>query len=387
METSLFRTRTEYIPSLNKKKKGYWEAAVDIGYSGVKVFSPNVIATFPSYAVKVDKNFGFIGETPQNAVLYHSLDTDEYWLVGAAAENSINSRDTAANDSNILYSRDRYNSPLFRVLVEAGLGITCMSNEKMQFNQQDELVVQTGLPEKYLSEDSEYMKDVFEGTHRFTVKIGSRSEQKFSLSIARKNVNIMSQPKGTLFSICTLSDGMFHRDAKRYLSSSIMVIDGGFGTLDIFPIRSGIVQEGETYGDLGMRRVLEETSKEIRQKYNVYVPVPAMQKALETGKVKFTDRKKFISRDYPFGELLEKAERDVFEEAVSRINNAFDLSEYSYIVVTGGTGEAWLPLIRDRFKDFEGMQVLSGNQNDGLSFIYSNVRGYYYYRYNRIGRG
>ena len=55
-----------------------------------------------------------------------------------------------------------------------------------------------------------------------------------------------------------------------------------------------------------------------------------------------------------------------------------------YLVVTGGTGEAWWYMIKDEFKGLKTLTVLSGNENSELPFTFSNVRGYYFYLYRTV---
>ena len=62
------------------------------------------------------------------------------------------------------------------------------------------------------------------------------------------------------------------------------------------------------------------------------------------------------------------------------------MTEFQYIVITGGTGAAWKRYFEDTFQGLKTTTLLYGNQNDGLPFVYSNVRGYYLYRYNMLGR-
>ena len=57
-----------------------------------------------------------------------------------------------------------------------------------------------------------------------------------------------------------------------------------------------------------------------------------------------------------------------------------------FILVTGGTGEAWLDKIRDYFSGLKTVRVMTGNENDHLPMIYSNARGYYMYRYMLCGK-
>ena len=385
MKTKRFRTVTEFIPRNNSSLPDVWEMALDIGYSGVKIFSPNMVACFPSYAKRVDSNFQYALNAPAESILYKDSVNNQMWLVGEIAQNTMQSRDTSDSESS-LYGRDRYTSDMFKVISRVGLGIAYMKNE---FGNPEgkKIVLQTGLPERYLN-DANIMRESLSGVHEFDLKIGRSEWHHFKIQIDYEDIYVMSQPKGTLFSICIDKNGRFHKDAADYLSSSLIVFDPGFGTLDLFPIVSGVVKSGETYSDLGMKRVLQETSKLLaNSQYHIDIPVPAMQKYLETGKVPYMIRNNsaFESGEFDFTELLAKANMEVCNEAVSRMMSAFDLLDYKYLVITGGTGAAWCSCLQDKFKNLRTLTLIYGNQNDTLSFIYSNVRGYYLYRYNKLG--
>lgn len=385
MNTKKFRTKTEFIKRDNGMISPTWEIAIDIGYSAVKLFSPNIISRFPSYAKRVDQGFSYAAEPPVNSILYKNLDTNEMWLVGEEAQNNMDRGDTSDSEA-ILYSRDRYDSDIFHVISEVGLGIGLMDNEYRSYGG-ERIVVQTGLPEKYMS-DEERIKESLEGAHHFAIKIGRGTWQEFGFHIVDNNIYVMSQPKGTLFSVCINKDGSWHPDAKKYLSSSILVFDPGFKTLDLFPIKNGQVGNGETYSDLGMMRVFQETTKMLREhtKGHVDVPVPAIQKYLEEGKVPYLNKKTFESEEYRLDDFLAKACNDICEEAIHRMVNAVDLTDYKYLIITGGTGAAWAHNIEEKFKKITTLQIIHGNQNDNLAFVFSNVRGYYLYRYNKLAK-
>lgn len=111
-----------------------------------------------------------------------------------------------------------------------------------------------------------------------------------------------------------------------------------------------------------------------------------MQKWLEVGTVPSFDRRTLSSSTHPFADILEKESYKVCDEALNTLADAVPLSSYEYMIITGGTGAAWLPRIEEKFKNLNTLTILHGNQNDGLPFVYSNVRGYYYYLYNTVGR-
>lgn len=361
-DTSNFRTKTNFFKRNNGKISDVWEIALDIGYSAVKLISPNMTARFPSYAKRVDNNFSFVGEISEKAIMYKDLEYNEMWIVGEVAQNIMSANETADSEAS-LYNREWFRSPMFQVLANVGYGVAMQSiqlkdksdNPYILKPEKDEkIVVQTGLPEKYMSNESE-MKEVLSGKRHFAIKIGSGEWQEFNINIAIDNIFVISQPKGSLFSVCIDKNGKFHEDAKKYLSSSVIVFDAGFGTLDIFPIKSGVVGNGETDSNLGMKRILQITSAEIKEQFNIDVPVPAMQKNLETGKVRYKSMKKgqFISKEYEFGNILVKASSDVCNEAIEKLANTLDLIDFNYLIVTGGTGAAWFNQIKETFKEFE----------------------------------
>ena len=146
MDTTKFKTRTMVKARDNGDSGEKWCVALDVGYSAVKVFSPNFVALFPSYAKKEEANF--IGEIASDVILYKDLLTGDSWTVGEAAQESIDSRDTAESE-NTLYGRERYATPMFKVLVETGMGIGVLPS-KTNSRGEREIFVQTGLPPKYL---------------------------------------------------------------------------------------------------------------------------------------------------------------------------------------------------------------------------------------------
>ena len=80
-DTSNFRTKTDFKPRENGKIDGTWPVALDIGYSAVKLFSPNIVSRFPSYAKRIDEGFNFVGNIPWYSILYRNDDTGEKWIV------------------------------------------------------------------------------------------------------------------------------------------------------------------------------------------------------------------------------------------------------------------------------------------------------------------
>ena len=275
MDTKKFKTKTKFIEKKNISTNNAWEIALDIGYSSVKLFSPNKIAVFPSYARNVGSHIDWANGIPEGAILYKNRGSSDIWLVGEEAYNLIADGDTSDSETS-LYGRNRYYSPIFRVISECGIAIGLISNAYGTYDPSRDIVIQTGLPEKYMN-DADELTEALSGNHGFSLKIGENDWIDFDFTVKRNNIFVMSQPKGSLLSVCIKNDGNMVDNARDILHSSSLVFDPCFGTLDFFELCNGCVQGGETVDSLGMKRIFKETIKMIREEYGKEVSIPALQ--------------------------------------------------------------------------------------------------------------
>ena len=212
-----------------------------------------------------------------------------------------------------------------------------------------------------------------------------------NFDIQPENVNVMSQPNGTLMSVAMDNDGRTIPEAKKYFQSNIVIFDAGFGTLDFFDIKNRAVGSMEkTFDELGMKEVLLRTGEKIKAKYGMVIRPSAMQKCLEEGviMIRKRTRDRVSSNTVPFGDLLEEASNEVCTEAIDKMMNIYSgLFDYDYLILTGGTSAAWEEQIKDYYRDMERLIVMSGNINcPDLDLIFTNVRGYYMYLINSLRR-
>lgn len=384
MQTQEFMTKTEYRKRDNGNPSDHiYLIAMDIGYSAVKVFSPETVAMFPSYAIK-DSGNGTAGTMTTDYIRYENLDTGEKWFVGNMAQDGLSDDDTSVSET-ALYGRDRYNDPMFAVIAETGLGLACMHSGGIYKNRT--ICLETGLPPRYISKgspDERYLTELLSGTHRFSLTLGQEKPMIFELTIDAENVHILPQPMGTLFSVAVDSNHQFLPEAGGYFNKNVLIFDGGFGTLDFYSIKAHVIGNSETYNNLGMKRVLAETASVIREQYQKDISIPAMQKYLAKGTFRYFDHRNIATRDEPLGEILEQCSRKVCAEAIEKMMQVYHLYEYDYLIITGGTGAAWAAQIREYLKNMTTLTIVDGAQNDTLPGVYANVRGYYMYRYSTI---
>lgn len=385
LQTQAFKTKTILQPRQNPLTEKYWGVALDVGYSSVKVFAPNVIASFPSYAKQVEYGTADhpIGGLEKTCIAYRDEDGNEYF-VGATAQDSIKTGD-ADSSTAALYVRNRYMTVEFKAISRVGLALGMMKNQYGDPSGKG-LYVQTGLPPEYFSQDSEVLKNCLAGHHTFSVKLGTNPWMNFDFELPKSNIDIMPQPMGTLLSISTDKNGGPVPEAKNYFSKNLLIFDPGFGTLDTFDIKAHFLDTSKTWDNLGMHRVLLEASKIVKGRYETQIPVSAMQKVLSDGffKTKFdpvTRQVKMIQ----FADILEEANKKVCAEAIKTLDSFYNnLQDQDYLVVTGGTGAAWFSMIQNAYKSIESLKIIDGSINDSIPVIFSNVRGYYMNQLNKL---
>ncbi len=379
-KTKHFKTRTQFIQQQNLAPETSYPVALDIGYSAVKGFSPNGVYCFPSF-IKEMSSKTIIGQAQPDDIFYKDEKGKEY-AIGEMAIKATSYQDT--NESvNTLYDRQRYFTTMFLILARVGIAAGMKKNIFGGYTTEKKLVVQTGLPPAYKKADTPLLIEALTGYHRFSVKFGDSKWEEFTFHLSEYNISVIDQPIGSVYSASKKSNGetVYADNGKSYIDSKLFVIDGGFGTFDTFGVSNRSITCTDTFTEFGAKNILQRTCDDIMDIYNKEIPVHTLQPFLETGTVVAYDRKTKSATSKDFSELLRNNSQKCFEKCfdkIDAINNG--LVDYDYLLVTGGTGAAWLDYIKDRYKNMETLKIITGNQNEKLSHIYSNVRGYYIYR-------
>lgn len=373
MDSKKFRTRQEWKSLQNPKSKCY-VIGLDVGYSATKVFHENGYFVFPSFAKKLDG--GMLNIHNEMDILYRDDETGEIYMVGYVAQDMTESTNTNDTDGE-LFSRKRYSDKRFKIICNTAMA---MALDKKADDR--EVVVQTGLPSSYVTGDTPAIKKALSKNARFSMKVGEGQWKQYDISIDPENIYVMPQPAGALYSLLIKNDGNYVADAKNILSSNLLILDIGFGTFDFYGIKNRAISCKESIDEIGMREVLKKTSKKILAEINEDIRVAALQKGLANGYVEYTEDETMKSRQVEIGPILESASKEVMKDAMNRaksVTNTF--RGYNYIIVDGGTGEAWYEDIKQWLSGMETIKVMPSNFNDRLPMIYSNARGYYMYRY------
>jgi len=350
--------------------------SLDIGYSGVKCFTDKLHACFPSLARPADADT-FIGEANPDDILYR--DERGTWVVGTSALRDISLQDT--NDSErTLYTRQRYDSEMFKVIFRVGMGLCLMGEKEIASGGGRPIFLQTGLPPAYIASDSQDLISTLSGDHIFEIRYGRKQWKEFCIELRADHIDIMPQPMGSLYSASMTDDGRMLQEAKDYFRTSILGFDPGFGTADTFVIRNGSIKSFDSFDCLGMKMVYKRLSERIHKEYGVFVPTHAIQKVLMDGYVQKLDKKSMETKNIPIADLLEECNKAVCEIAIEKIKVTYNyLQEIKYLLVAGGTGAAWAEYISEHFSGMHDLNIIMGNQlNPDLPQIFSNVRGYYF---------
>jgi len=385
---SNFKTKSQIIerkmPKIlgNNQFRGKTIIALDIGYSAVKGISGNKTFVFPFYAKKV-KNLQFVGELKENDILFRDNTTGEEWAIGSLAERLMDSSDLSQTTDASIFTRYRYNSPIYKAITSAGLAIGLLETTGG-----NDIYLSTGLPSSYKSEDEAELKAALAKKYDISIKIGNDPYRTFRFALDDEHISVIEQPQGTLFATAFDKNGELLPDGKKILSSNSLICDIGFGTEDIFAIRGGVrVGEPLSYTDTGMRAVFEATIKEL-QKINAQASykIFEFQKFLEKGVATYFDRATTASKEIPFEEMLYKNNAELCKKSINRLMEEFDnLMDYENLIITGGTGESRFEQIEEMLSGLSHLKVLRGNQNDdSLPFVFSNARGYYMYQYLQL---
>lgn len=380
-----FKEKTQVIAKQNPSvSDSCWMVAIDLGFGAVKGFSENKIFSFPNFARKVENFTNLIG-TPADNDIYYRDAKGTVWAIGETAQALITTGESSES-SEVLYGRNRYPSAQFKALADAALGIGMKENEFGNANGKT-IILQTGLPPRYIKEDSSSLRESLEGKHSFDLKIGQDKWKHYEFDLSGGNIKIMPQPLGSLYSAIIDKKGNWSADASHILDLKVQVWDGGFKTFDKYSIRNHVPEgNGETIDDLGMKQVFQRTADKILKTYNKDIQVYAMQTLLDDGEFKSYDPKTRSSTKISFVDILEESNKEVCMEMIDRLdimNNHF--LDIDCIIVTGGTGAAWWDIISNELSGMEGLKIISANKNDeDLPSIFSNVRGYYMFLFKNM---
>ena len=347
MDLKAFNTPQEIIEG-KYPVKNFWIIAVDIGFSSVKGLAPNKRFCFPSYVKKMNSSLMSIDEED----IYYR-DKDGTYLIGTKAQDLVRADDT--NDTDSSFDRNRYFTKEFVILARTAVAIGLMNNEERGNQGQLRPFVQTGLPAAYLKADAPKIKAAFSQPGTYEIKIGSGKWLQFENTLKSSDINVTSQPAGTLNSILFDDNGEPRKQARQIMEKNIIIADIGFGTFDPYGVVNREKVLEESINNLGMKRVLEVASEYIYKEFNMDIKIPQMRKCMKDGYFKIVDIQQMKSKKIPLDNYIERACKEVATQAATKLYEmAGYFQDYDILVVTGGTGAAWFDYFKEALAGVSG---------------------------------
>lgn len=373
VDTKRFRTRQEMKMEAHPKGRGYI-IGLDVGYSATKVFYENGYFVFPSYV----KEVGGVMDIASDKDIFYRGEDGRIYLVGYNAQEMMQSDDTNDTDGE-LFSRKRYKDKRFQIICHTAIALATQSKKDGR-----KVVIQTGLPSSYVKGDTAALKKVLSTSQRFELKIGRGDWAVCNVEVNPQDIYVMDQPAGGLWSVLIKNDGNYLPNARDILTGNVLVLDIGFGTFDFYGFIGRNISCRESIDSIGMREVLSESISQVMTEMGEDIRIAAFQKNLESGVVTCFDEETLCSEDKPLAPILDAANKKVMQDAMNRARSVTkSFRDYRYLIIDGGTGEAWFQDICEWLKGMKTIQIIPSNFNDHKSFIYSNARGYYMFRLNQ----
>ena len=386
MQTDKFQTRDRILNRKNPTVDGYWICGIDIGYGGIKGFSPNKEYSVSSYLYKLIRGSADnrTADVQPTDIIYRDKDGD--WAVGDFAYEMENPRDPKTLDTKKVAKETRYLDKEFKIYFSVAMGLALLQNDERQ-RTDERIMVQTGLPTKYLKMGhGRILRAGVQGKYDFDLKVGMNDYVHFEFEITPEQLFIVTQPQGALYSACKDINGRDIPAGRDYMSQHTLVLDPGYFTTDFNGLNKCVPLDSESDSlELGMHEVFSRAVKEINRQENVQVTIVEFRKALATGNLEVYDFLSGSYTDIDISPYLEKASKEVCNEVLDNLMTSFQgLSLHKYLLVAGGTGAAWMPYISERFKNHR-MTIVKCNQNDPqLNNVYSTARGFYFLLLDRI---
>ncbi len=380
--TQAFSTRSEYKIGKNNPKAGDVKViGLDMGYSSPKCVHESGNFMFPNYVKRITGEL--FGSTP-NDMLVYTNEKNESYIVGNFAIRSLDEDSVVSEDS--LYGRNHYLHPEFRIVFETALALALWNLNTDGSN----IFLQTGLPPAYIVRDEPYIRSVLAGEHKFKLEKGGEAKS-FDITLTNEQIDVMTQPMGAIQSVLFNDDGSYSKHAAAIMSPNVdtLLIDGGFVTFDKFVKHGRELTSQGSNANLGMKRVLDETRKMIARDFGVNISIPAMQKVLKSGTFAVNDLITMNFEDHDVSEYFEKANNEIANVALESVKEDI-VSGVKYIIMAGGTGEAWYPIFKefvDRLPEKKRPVILLGSESSNLPGVYGVARGYYMSRVNKLRKG
>ena len=347
--------------------------ALDIGYGGVKVFSMNGMHSFPSLLFRVKKDTIFL----DNETDIKYIDEDgNLWYIGDRARDSLETGSRQI-DSDDFYSSKRLETDEFLILLRVAIYLG-LCKEGFEFSSKGKRIrIATGLPEEDVERDSRKLRKIIAGHHHFQISVGGREFTKVNFDIEDDDIEILSQPLGTIYSMAFDMKGNIPRE-DLIVDKNVLVLDGGMYTFDTYLSNRADQGTSKTWEEFAMHEVHIKVRDIIKEKTGRFINEYDIEKYMMDERNPCTIRYEGKQRYY-FGDDYLETLKAMSERLVRKLKRTYDdFNDVDVVIVTGGTGKAFYPFLERMIPVDELMLAESnGSELGNFDAVFSNVVGFF----------
>ncbi len=358
--------------------------AIDLGYGGVKVYGMYGRHIFPSLPIEVGNDTTYMDDD------LHIKYKDEYgsvWYIGERARQSIE-----GNESNVdkqLYKKNRIRTPEYKVLMRVAVFFGLLK-DKATLVKNKKIKISTGLPEEYVEQDSTILRDAFKGHHHFEIAVGKGNWVKVSFDVDSDDIEVLSQPFGTIFSMAFNKYGKLI-NPELITSKNVLVFDGGFHSIDTYLSKIGDRGTSCTWVNYAMYDIYQKTCDDIlnntkpKKKVHVYELDKYINHPTKSGLVTYGATNQTYSFEADFAKNLKNTALGIIRKLFNEYN---DFNDIDIVISTGGTGKAFYPYMKEEIYTEVVLAEKTDESNpaDNFDTVFSNVIGFFYFMMGCISK-
>lgn len=389
-------------------QKDFKLISIDSGFHAFKVLNCyGEYIYFPSYSKKVEKEYDdalishyLMDGQKESDILAFFKDEKEGYILGQDAltlysNNGVDVGFDERYNTNMFCTSERYKKELICAVARA-----LYNNKEKKFEQKEYAVVLSiGLPSEQ-SDDMEIKKKIAgDLVHQsFTLEIAidkKANDENYNkvletISFTIEKLFIYAQPRGAISTVTMTDKGEIKPEKVNadILSLNTLIVDGGYGTLDIYHTKRGKLIKGDlrTLPELGAKTI----DARILDKYK---PRNSILK-LQTIREKIDEKKFEIDADktikkYKFETDYNNITQKICESFKSVIVSGYNnFSEYDNVVFAGGMGKAYYNYIAESFESLHKLHLAKVEyiEDEDMATIFANVEGYYRFTLGKLLR-
>lgn len=352
--------------------EGIEPLGVDIGYGGVKVFGLNGIHSFPSLLFKPKRNQTILDNDTD--IKYIDED-DNLWYIGDRARYSLESGSRQI-DSDECYSEKRLYTDEFLILIRTAIYFGLCKNQNQFSLQGKKIKLCTGLPEEDVEKNSSELRRIIAGHHHFKISVGGEEFSKITFDINEEDIEILSQPQGTIYStVFDLHGNILRGDL--IAEKNVLVLDGGMLTFDTYLSNRADRGISKTWEEFAMHEAYLKIRDIINEKTDRFINEYDIEKYIidsEPCLIKYNGNQK-----YYFGDDYINTIKTMSKSLVKKLKRTYDnFNDVDITIVTGGTGKICFPYLKELIPVDEIMLAESTNDTNGTyDTVFSNVVGFF----------